>query len=520
MTISTTPSGTTNSTPTTGGDGQNAPVLNEISIVARQLILGSYDRLLPSDDTLLTRGGGNQRGLKLYDELERDPKVWEAFQKRKLALTARNWKVSPPEGDTSRAARKAADMVGAQLQELGFDQLTTTMLDATIRGLTTHEVIWRRDGAEIVLDEAIDVEPWIFQFMFKPDEDDFIFARTGVRLLTAGNYHDGEKVPQRKFLMHRFGAKYNNPWGLGLGTRLFWPVFFKRQGIQFWLAFAERFGTPVPIGKYPNNAQPGEKATLRNALRAFQQEASIMVPAGMDISLLEAARSGIDTYEKLCRYMDEQIEGIILGKANGPGSGGALASAINIDNEVRLELTKADGDLLSDSLNRSAVRWIVDYNMPGAAYPRVSRIIEEPKDVKAMAETKKVLFDMGFRPTLESIKQDFGGDYDLVPTKGAASAIAPGAVIADFADPLPPADQAAVDALLAAIAEDQLQPLMAALLAPVLKAIRESAGHQQALERLVELFPTMPLDDLQQALARAMFAMDTWGRLNGDVEAS
>lgn len=510
---------TTTTTATSEGDGETTPVLAEVSVIARQLILGAYDRLLPSDDTLLTRGGGNARGLKLYDELERDPKVWEAFQKRKLALTARNWKVSPPEGDTSRAAKKAADMVSNQFQELGFDALTTTMLDATIKGLTTHELMWRRDGSEIVMDEAIDVEPWIFQFMFEPAEDDFIFARTGVRLLTAGNYNAGEKVPQRKFLMHRFGAKYNNPWGLGLGTRLFWPVFFKRQGIQFWLAFAERFGTPVPVGKYPNNAMPAERATLKSALRAFQQEASIMVPAGMDISLLEAARSGIDTYEKLCRYMDEQIEGIILGKANAPGSGGALASAINIDNEVRLELTKADGDLLSDTLNRSAVRWIINYNMPGAPCPRVTRIIEEPKDLKAMAETKKLLFDMGFRPTLESIKQDFGGDYELVPANKLA-AIAPGAVVADFADPLPPADQAAVDALLASIADDQLQPLMATLLAPVLKAMRESTGHQEALERLVELFPTMPLDDLQQALARAMFAMDIWGRLNADVQAS
>jgi phage gp29-like protein len=93
-------------------------------------------------------------------------------------------------------------------------------------------------------------------------------------------------------------------------------------------------------------------------------------------------------------------------------------------------------------------------------------------------------------------------------------------VVADFADPLPPADQAAVDALLASIADDQLQPLMATLLAPVIKAIRESTGHQEALERLVELFPAMPLDDLQQALARAMFAMDIWGRLNADVQAS
>jgi phage gp29-like protein len=501
---------------TAEGDGQTTPVFNEVAIIARQLILGSFDRLLPADDTLLTRGGGNANGLKLYDELERDPKVWETLQKRKLALTSRNWKVEPPEGDTSRAAKKAADMVTAQFTAMGFDQITTSMLDATLKGISTHEVMWQRDGREIVAEELIEVEPWIFQFKLNPDPDEYQFARCGVRLLTPRNSADGEKVPHRKFLIHRFGGKYNNPWGLGLGTRLFWPVFFKRQGIQFWLAFAERFGSPVPVGKYPNNATPGEKATLRAALRAFQQEASIMVPQGMEITLLEAAKSGIDTYERLCRYMDDQSGGVVLGKSGGQGSGGQLAASINIENEVRLELTKADADLLSDTLRRQLVRWIVDYNMPGAPYPNVRRVIEEPSDMEKMARTKKALFDMGFRPTLESIKQDFGGDYTEIEPRVPGTNVAQQSnalATPDFSEPETPADQAAVDALLASLAGDHLQGLAAKMLAPIIKGVRESSNHQAALEKLVELFPDVPLDDLQQSLASALFVVDTIGRL-------
>ena len=494
------------------GNGQQSPVYNEVSIIARQLILGAFDRLLPKDDTLLTRGGGTPQALKLYDELERDPKAWEVLEKRKMALTSRPWKVEPPEGDTSRAARKAADMVRAQLTALGFDQVTKTLLDANLKGISTNETMWLRNGSEVVADEVIDVEPWIFQFALKPDPDEYLFARCGVRLLTPRNYNLGEKVPHRKFLLHRFGAKYNNPWGLGLGTRLFWPIFFKRQGLQFWLSFAERFGTPVPVGKYPNNAQPAEKATLRAALRAFQQEASIMVPEGMEITLLEAARSGIDTYEKLCRYMDDQITGIVLGK---PIGGTRLAADINTENEIRLELVRADGDLLSDTLNRQLVRWIVDYNMPGAPYPRISREVEEPTDTAKLAVTRKTIFDMGFRPTLRQIQQDFGGEYTEVKAasgSGADPAIA--AIAADFAALETPGDQAAVDALLESLKGEKLQGLMQKVLAPVIKAVRDASDHQGALERLVDLFPDVPLDDLQESLARAIFVLDAWGRLN------
>lgn len=494
------------------GNGKTTPVFDEISIIARQLVLGSFDMLLPKDDTLLTRGGGSPMGLKIYDELERDPKAWEVLEKRKMALTSCEWTVEPPEGDNSQLAKKAADMVRAQLNALGFDQLTKVLLDATNKGLAPCEIMWRKDGAEIVADEIIDVEPWLFQFRLKPDPDEYLFARCGVRLLTPGSFGAGMKVPHRKFLLHRFGGKYNNPWGLGLGTRLFWPIFFKRQGIQFWLAFAERFGTPVPVGKYPNNAQPQERATLKAALRAFAQEAAIMVPQGMEIELLEAARSGIDTYERLCKYMDDQTAGIVLGKSGGVGSGGQLAAAINIENEVRLELVKADGDLLSDTLNKQLVRWIVDYNLPGAPYPFVRRIIEEPVDMKAMADTDAVLTGMGFRPTLESIKQRFGGDY--IEIKPALATDSAKADAPEFAEPDTPADQAAIDALLSSLAAGTLQSLMEKVLAPVIKTVRSAAGHRGALEKLVELFPDVPLDDLQKSLAHALFVAETVGRLS------
>jgi phage gp29-like protein len=499
-----------------GGDGQAAPNLTEIAVIAQQLLLGNFDRLLPNDDTLLTRGGGDPRALKIYNELLRDPKVYEKHQSRVLALRSRDWKVAPAEGDNTRLAKKAADMVRAQLTKLGFDRLSGEMQSANICGIAPHEIMWQTDGREIVATEAISVEPWLFNFNRKPDESEALFARCGVRILTPSAGTFGEPVPHRKFMFHRFDGLYNNPWGLGLGTRLFWPVFFKRQGIQFWLAFAERFGSPVPVGKYPNNATPPEKATLKAALRAFQHEASLMVPAGMDITLLEAAKSGIDTYERLCRYMDDQIAGILTGQPGGVAAGGQLASAINVNNEVRLELVKADADLISETLVNQLVQWIVAYNMPGAPIPTVSRIIEEPKDLKALAETKHILFGMGFRPTLDSVVKDFGGEYTEVAQN--APALAQNQPVADFAAPMTPVDQAAVDALIASLADGKMQDLMQRMLAPVIQAITDANDHQGALESLAALFPNVSLDDLQKSLGDAMWHCQTLGQLAAQTE--
>src|SRR5579885_1428469 len=70
-----------------------APELREIASITRdpnKVFFGNV--LFNSDDTLLTRGGG--RGLKIYEELERDTHAYSVLQKRKLAVVKRPWIVT------------------------------------------------------------------------------------------------------------------------------------------------------------------------------------------------------------------------------------------------------------------------------------------------------------------------------------------------------------------------------------------------------------------------------------------
>ena len=46
----------------------------------------------------------------------------------------------------------------------------------------------------------------------------------------------GLLLPGRKFWQFSVGANHSdNPYGLGLAHSLYWPVFFKRSDIKFWL---------------------------------------------------------------------------------------------------------------------------------------------------------------------------------------------------------------------------------------------------------------------------------------------
>lgn len=478
----------------------------EIASVARDPFATTYLNLLqPRDDTLATRGGG--KGLKIYDDIERDCHAYAVLHKRKMAVVGRPWDVQP--ADSSRAGKKAAELVARQLRNLNFDLLTYDLLDANLKGFAVGEVVWALAGSEIVAREVIarDQRRFVFDLERRP------------RLITVERMLDGEELPARKFVVYTFGAKDANPFGLGLGTRLFWPAYFKRKGIAFWLTFADKFGSPTALGKYPPGTTPDDQAKLLAALDSLANDAGVAIPEGLAIEFMEAKRAGsIDTYEKLVRYMDEEMSLAVLGeqltttpRATGMGSGLA-----DIQNEVRLEIAAADSDLLSHALNATLVRWIVELNLPGAPLPTVYRQMDGAVDTKAQAERDKILFDMGFRPSLAYVLDTYGGEWtDAARAPAASPSINSPAPTSGFAEgPVGPADQAALDAMLEALPASALQAQARAMLQPVVDMLLAADSFDDALGRLADLFPLLDSRALETMLARGLFVAETWGRLS------
>jgi len=495
------------------------PELKEIASVERDWTFPIYmGVLINRDDTLLQRGGG--KGLKIYDDIERDAHAYSVLQKRKLAVIARPWEVKAASDKPLDV--QASEIVKAQLAALNFDQVTLDLLDALLKGFSVGEVMWRIDGAQLVADR-----------MIVRDQRRFIFdSKYALHMLTRENLVTGELMPERKFIVHSFGAKDASPYGFGLGNKLFWPVFFKRQDITFWMIFADKFGSPTAVGKYPPGASPDDQKKLLAALAAIAQDAGIIVPEGMVVELLEAARAGaIDTYEKLAKYMDDQMSECVLGETmttSSRGSGLGQGGQAQVHNEVRLELVKADADLLSGTLNRTLVRWISEYNVPGATPPAVWRIVEEAKDLNAQATRDVNICNMGFRPTLDYIKETYGDGWEPAPappTGNIRALAAPGqgaggAGGAGGLDPVGFAEtvaailsgQAAIDRAGAAPSDAALQAQAERVLAPVLELVKGGADYAEIMAKLVEVFPAMDAAGLEELLARAIFVGDLWGR--------
>ncbi|MDM9583128.1 DUF935 family protein [Nostoc sp. GT001] len=400
----------------------------EIASVKRDpymLLLGS--RLLNPDDVLQGRGKGE---YKAYDDLLKDGHCHSVLQKRYLAVIAREWSVEPASKD--KIDQKAADMVKYHLQSLasraddddllatGFDRTCYNLLDAVLKGFKPAEILWGEDGKEFYPNQIKARNQQRFNFAINEA------GKWELRMLTLEDMIDGEAVTKlhpRKFLTHICGATDDNPYGTGLGRTLWWNVFFKKQGIKFWLQFVDKFASPTAIGKYKRGATAQQKSTLLEALEAIATDAAVSIPEDIEIMLLEASRSGsIDCYESLCKYMDSEMSKTVLGETltTEIGSRGSYAAA-NTHNEVRKELTKADSDLLSDTLNRTLIKWDVQLNLPDAKPPRLWRNFEEAEDLNGRSNRDKTLFDMGFKLKKEAVTEIYGDHYEEVEQGGEAT---------------------------------------------------------------------------------------------------
>lgn len=524
------------------------PVTDEIATSSKDLDIfaGWINRLENPDPTLRTESHG--KGLKLYDEVDRDPHAGSVLQTRYLSVISKEWEVLPGEEPAAKGrpknvtqAQKIADFVKTTLEGTNFGQARQELLQGILYGFYVGEAIWDVKDNAIVPARIRAKHPRRFSFTMDRE----------LRLLTPEDMIEGEPVPDRKFILFTYGSS-DNPYGKGLGQKLWWPVWFKKHGIKFWMIFLEKYGMPTAIGKYPPGTDPKLQEALLDAIDAIQNETGVKIPDTMGIELLEAVRAGKVTYETLCEYMDKQVSKAVLGQtATTEGTPGKLGNE-EAQQETRQDIVEADAGLLDECLNGSLIKWIVDYNFPGVtAYPKVHTRTEAEGDLKELAERDKILtneigvpaskryfyetyaipepeegedlvepqgpdkakvFEYHLKygvATLNEVRERLG----LEPVPGGNKLIEPQVLEAggqkkEFAEGSAHRDP--VNAMTDAAAQKG-SDAMETLLEPVLRMIDGASSYEEIGERLYALYPEMDPTRFEELLGRAMSAVGLEG---------
>ena len=238
----------------------------------------------------------------------------------------------------------------------------------------------------------------------------------------------------------------------------------------------------------------------------------------MVLELLEAARSGSADYKVLHDTMDETIMKAALGQTMTSQDGSSQAQA-NVHMDVRQDIIKSDSDLVCESFNLGPVKWLIEYNFPGAGLPRVYRMLEQEEDLDKQADTDTKVSKLGFKPGLKYVKETYGEHWE---EKAAdAPMLKPGA------DPLSFADGSDAFSNARNINADHQEALATGsvdfagawekFIGPRVAELQTLLDETQDLElfqeRLIELASSEPNAEFVEALARAGFSAQLLGRV-------
>ena len=517
------------------------PVMTELSPVAggRDITRGVVDMLplLPPQDEWQGRAGGFP--LDTYRQVLDDSQVMAALCQRRLGVVATEWEVLP--GGTSRQDKKAAALIEAILAALPWDAITAHMHYGVFYGHALAEILWQRDGTHIV-PESIQVR----------DQRRFAWRPDGTLMLLTVGAPLGEPLPPKKFWTYATGATHaDDPYGMGLAHWCYWPVQFKRGIAKLWLIALDKYASPTALGHFPPGASEDERAKLLAALEAIRSQAALILPDGMTAELLASSRSGGADYDVAARYWDNAVSKVILGHSAGADATPGRLGGEDGAGDVRADLVTADADILCGSANATWVRWVTEWSFPGAMPPKVWRRTTEDEDLSARAARERLIFDMGYRPTLAQIIDTYDGEWERVaapaaPAEEAAAGPdgAPGAAppaptdsppaaapsrvgdadpddkAANLAAPLPRIDgQDLIDAELARDTRGVQQAAMERLLAPILAALADGLTPEEIMARMDDWYGALDDSLLQELLERGLAAADAIGRLEAQAEA-
>ncbi|NIX75396.1 DUF935 domain-containing protein [Microvirga terricola] len=308
--------------------------------------------------------------LELAEDIEeRDPHYLTVLGTRKRAVAQLPITVEAATDDPEHV--KHADLIREWLNGGALDAALFDILDALGKGFSVHELEWESTPQRVVPKDLI----------YRPPQW-FTFDQTDLETILLNEGVTGEPLAPHKFLVHRHKAKSGITIRSGLARVASWSWMFKSFTLKDWAVFVQNYGTPIRIGKYDSTASKEDKEVLWRAVANIAGDCAAIIPKGMEIEFisLKDVAKGAEVYEKRCDWLDRQISKLVLGQTtttDAVSGGHAVAKEHRL---VQEDIERADAKLVSATLTRHLVPYIIAFNFgPQEKYPRI--LIGRPDEV-------------------------------------------------------------------------------------------------------------------------------------------
>lgn len=321
---------------------------------------------------------GNQAML-LYDKMRRsDGQVGALESIISLPVRAVNWWVEP--AGESATDKEAAAFVQANLMDgmtVSWDNFLSELLLSALYGFSVHEQVWIEEGGYIRWQKfAHRAQTTILAFTPSPGEERPGIIQGGVD--SAGHWQE-TFLPREKLLITEYCHR------LGLLRRSYKHWFMKDATYRITNIGIENNLVGTIIASVTGGlSDPQQKKLLKTMedIRA-RNITGLIKPAGVELSLLEAARSVIDALPYI-EHHDVQILRPALAQFLNLGQTSTGSQALSADHSnIFMVAEHTLANMLADNLNRHVIPQLCAYNWPGLKiYPKVNH--EHPATVVSL----------------------------------------------------------------------------------------------------------------------------------------
>ncbi|WP_425072576.1 DUF935 domain-containing protein [Sagittula sp. S175] len=430
---------------------------------------------------------------------------------------------------------EAGQLLRDWLQRSELEDEMFHILDAIGKGFSFTEIIWDRSMGQWNIDQLVYRDPRWFRFDRRDLNMPMMLGETGQEV----------PLPAYKFIDCRMQAKSGIAARGGIARPAMWAYLFKMFTLRDWAIFAQTYGQPIRLGKYPAGSTKEDRNKLYRAVANIAGDCAAIVPEGMQIDFVETGQVGAssDLYERRADWFDRQISKAVLGQtATTDAVTGGLGSGAE-HRMVQEDIERADAKALAACINRDLVRPFIDLNFPGhGRYPRIVIARPEAEDVTAWMANVETAVNLGLPVAQDDVYTRLGlrrpsKDAHLLQKSGQnapQATAAPGETDAkgpesEFEGGLntlaalsardgapgdgkaPQRGAAPLDASIDRLATEA-GPLVARMIEEVRAMVEAADTLEEARAMILTAFPRISQDELTQLFAMGFAASDLGGR--------
>lgn len=367
-------------------------LLQEYATRKRANELQTIYKALPDPDIILKE---NNYDYGILRDLINDPHLMATVQQRKMQVMQMGWEINY-EGD-----KEIKEKVIEVFRELPLSNVMSDILDAIFFGFAIGEIEWVEKNNEIVPVNVIG----------KPQEW-FIFDNENkIKLRNKKNgfylFEEGLELPEYKFILTQYNPTYTNPYGQKVLSKCYWPVIFKRAGIEYWQMMMERYGMPFLMGRYPTGYTEEQKTEFIEQLKLMVQDNITIFENTLGIELKESPQYDIgQLYQILVDFHNKEISKAVLTVTltTEVGKTGSYKAA-EIHKDMLEYLGVSDKKLVEKSLN-TLIDYYIQLNYGNVASPKI-KMTKKEAVIEESAERDKILSEIGLKFSKEYFKKRY-----------------------------------------------------------------------------------------------------------------